>query len=52
MQGEAGTTRRTKGEVRCLEYEIVKNKDNYDRVYEQPYKNKTIEDVFLGKLHE
>ncbi len=42
---------RTKGEVRYLEYEIVKDKDNYDRVYEQPYKNKTIEEVFLGKLH-
>lgn len=51
MQGEAGMTRRTKGEVRYLEYEIVKDKANYDRVYEQSYKNKTIEDVFLGKLH-
>lgn len=42
---------RTKGEVRYLEYKIVKDKDNYDRVYDQSYKNKTIEEVFLGKLH-
>ncbi len=42
---------RTKGEARFLEYEIVKDKDNYDRVYEQPYKNKTIEEFLLGNFH-
>ena len=42
---------RTKGEARFLEYEIVKDKDNYDHVYEQSYKNKTIEESFLGNLH-